>query len=631
MRCVAQSLLYSRESDAGSGNTGQPCLWLTSTASLFRLALSCTPVMDLPRSTDGVASKLTSLLWPPDFPPDARRTIELGRDTVADLDVEPVVQALAGHELSREPFVTKLLTNLCMDAGVIAYRAPIITNLLEEPELHDRLAELLVTLSPLVRERGGSLFGVEWTVTAILDRLRQLELYVEVALCLAEALDTPLLRAPGLRALQASIQALIETAEFETLRAEVLAQCARLDAVQSITIGVNLSLGLQPESATILSLDPEKIEGRGGLLQRLLGKDTGRRGITNLRGEPRTGLRAFFSPMTGDGRGHENELVQDLRRLLERVVAPVGEAIERFASVHTRDFVVLESELSFMLNGAALLERLRRAGLPVCRPEIAPTDARVTRLEESYNVGLALRMMATRPADAAGGDTGMVTNPVTCDEESGRVWILTGPNRGGKTTYARAIGLAHLLFQAGLYVPARSACMSPVDGIYTHFPNREGTTPGEGRLDEEAKRLAEIFREATPFSLVLLNEVLAGTSTLEALALARDAVRGLRLLGVRAIYVTHLHDLAKYAEEINATTTGDGVVGSLVAEVADVQEDGSMSHRRTFRIRPGPPLGLSYASEIAEQHGISYQQLLSLLESRGLIGERAQVVDDTGE
>jgi DNA mismatch repair ATPase MutS len=327
--------------------------------------------------------------------------------------------------------------------------------------------------------------------------------------------------------------------------------------------------------------------------------------------------------MVGDGRGHDNELVDDLRRLLERVMAPVSEAMGRYISVQTRALAALEAELSFLLNGVALIEQLRATGLPVCRPRLAPLEERISCFEGAYNVSLALRLLRKAGNQQGGGAAAIVTNRVAFDQSHGRIWILTGPNRGGKTTYARAVGLAHLLFQAGLYVPARDARMSPVDAVFTYFPSRESATPGEGRLDEEARALAEIFREATPYSLILLNEALAGTSTLEALALAHDAVRGLRLLGARTIYVTHLHELAGHVEEINQTTSGDATVGSLVAEVSDEGSDGRTGHRRTFRIRPGPPLGLSYASEIAEQHGISYPQLVRLLESRGLAIERS--------
>jgi DNA mismatch repair ATPase MutS len=140
-----------------------------------------------------------------------------------------------------------------------------------------------------------------------------------------------------------------------------------------------------------------------------------------------------------------------------------------------------------------------------------------------------------------------------------------------------------------------------------------------GRLDEEAARLAAIFQRATPRSLVLLNETLAGTAAHEAEALARDAVRGLRLLGARAVYVTHLHDLALAVDELNATTPGTSLVGSLVADAEDEEPSAAdPEHRRTFRIHPGIPRGRSYASDIARRYGISFAQLTRLLQERGI-------------
>src|SRR5207237_5196534 len=173
-----------------------------------------------------------------------------------------------------------------------------------------------------------------------------------------------------------------------------------------------------------------------------------------------------------------------------------------------------------------------------CQPEIASVDERLTELDDAYDPGLALRLLG------GAEDVGVVPNPVRFDATSARVWVLSGPNRSGKTTFTRALGLAHVLAQAGLHVPARSARLAPVDAIHTHFPSREAARPGMGRLDEEAERLAAIFQQATPHSLVLLNEALAGTSSFEALDLASGAVRGLRVLGSRAVYVTHLHELA---------------------------------------------------------------------------------------
>ena len=137
-----------------------------------------------------------------------------------------------------------------------------------------------------------------------------------------------------------------------------------------------------------------------------------------------------------------------------------------------------------------------------------------------------------------------------------------------------------------------------------------------GRLDEEAARLSAIFGQAGPDSLILLNEVLAGTNGIEGLALAQDVVRGLRLLGARAIYVTHLHDLASRVDEINTQTVGDARIGSLVSEI---ELDAAGKEVRTFRIRPGLPASSSYASAIAEQHGISFPQLAALFAERGVV------------
>jgi DNA mismatch repair protein MutS len=565
---------------------------------------------------------LPSLLWPEQRVGVTRGSTGLSGQAASDLDLQPLVQALSGRQADRIRFVAGVLAELPNDPTVIAYRADVLTNLLEDAELRARLEALLPLLSRLTRERQRAIFAAEWTVGGVVERLGDLEMYVDAALGLAAALDGPRLTAPALRALQAAVNASIETAEFAALRAELPRLREQLNEMQSITVGVNVSHDFRPESATILSIDREKIEGRSGLLGRLLGRAAAREGITRLRGSAGTNFRAFFPPMAPNVYGSENELVRDLQRLIDHVVTPVGEAIERYVSVQTRVFATLEAELSFLLNGVALVQRLHAAGLPTCRPDIAPREARVCSMRDAYNVSLALRTLEAAPPPGA---PAIVTNDVSFAGGDPTVWILTGPNRGGKTTYARAVGLAHLLAQAGLHVPARSACISPIDTLWTHFPTLETTTPGEGRLDDEAIRLGDIFRSATPHSLILLNEVLNGTSTLEALGLAHDAVRGLHLLGARAIYVTHLHELAARVDEINASTPGPGVVGSLVAEVDTAGDGDGHGHRRTFRIRPSPPLGISYASEIALQHGISYPQLVELLRDRGVVSQDEDV------
>jgi DNA mismatch repair protein MutS len=546
-----------------------------------------------------------SLLWPFGQAATPGRRPAMSGSVPADLELDDVVAVLVGDDPKRERFVESVLTELCSDGAVIRYRQGIVTDLLADEALCTRLQRLLSNLAALAVPRERDL-GKMAPFIQVATRAGELELHVGTAVGLLEALEGSAITSEALLRLRDYLRDITSAAEFQSLQAELPDLRRQLDRAQSFTIGINLTEELMPASAAILTVNSEKVAGRGMLLNRLFGEGSDR-ALTPLR------MGDAVSAGTP-----ENRLYRDLQHLLEEVAAPVTRALERYAAINAHGLSPLEPELAFFLNGVAMIRRLQRAGLPVCCPEPAPVDARVTVLSNAYHVSLALRMYRQKNVPAVDQPGGIITNPVTFDDEHARIWILTGPNRGGKTTFTQMVGLVHVLFQAGLYVPAAAAHISPVDAIYTHFPVPETTQLGMGRLDEEAKRLAGIFAAATSHSLILLNEVLAGTSAVEGLGLATDAVRGLRLLGARAIYATHLHDLAFGVDQINQTTPGTARAGSLVA---DVEAQGTVvgsHHRRTFRILPGLPRGVSYASEIAEQNGISFGQISELLQKRGV-------------
>lgn len=566
-----------------------------------------------------------SLLWPGGSRPATSGGHTLTPEAVADFQLAEIVHALAlavgdgrhGRRDRREQFARATLMALGSDPAVVAYRQDVVADLIADPALCQRLGQTLPGLDALAETASFDRYkpSSDGTMARLVGRLADLEVFVDAARRLADALAPAPLRSVALEGLRQEAHAITTTPTFQALEAELPVLRATLTQVKSVTVGINLTADLVPESATILAFSSERVEGRRGLLGRALGGQQDGRGISPLQRGSAASLK-----------GPPNDLVRDLDKLLQDSAAPVAEALERYASVSTAALARLGPELALVIGAVRLVERLARAGLPMCRPDILPLQQRAGELAGAYDLGLALRLHPPEGAEAPGG---VVTNAVTFDPARGQVWILTGPNRAGKTTYTRAVGQAHILFQAGLPVPATSARLSPVDAIYTHFPTVESARLGMGRLDEEAERLAEIFRRATPWSLILLNEALAGTSTLEAFGLARGAVRGLRLLGARAIYVTHLHELAAAVDEINATTPGSGTVASLVAEIEDEGkgegEEDSVVHgppqprRRSFRVRPGPPLGQSYASDIAEAHGISFPRLAQLLQDRGVV------------
>lgn len=197
---------------------------------------------------------------------------------------------------------------------------------------------------------------------------------------------------------------------------------------------------------------------------------------------------------------------------------------------------------------------------------------------------------------------------------------MTGPNSGGKTTYINALSQIQILSQAGMYVPGNSARISPVDNVYTHFSAEEKRDTDYGRLGEEAKRLSEIFKQATENSLVVLNESLASTSPEECLYMSHDILYGLKLLNVHAVFATHQHELASNLEEANRSYPGNGKFSSLVAgsERERSVSSGSVGDcfKRTYKVVQAPPIGTSYAKDIAESFGISHEQIKRLLSNR---------------
>jgi DNA mismatch repair ATPase MutS len=292
-------------------------------------------------------------------------------------------------------------------------------------------------------------------------------------------------------------------------------------------------------------------------------------------------------------------LFQDLDRLLTQIAQPIARVLDKYGRTGSNALAHLEYELAFFAAAAQMILKAQAAGINFCVPEVAASDERLTEISGLANIALVL----TQPDRVVPSDANF--------DDEGRIAILTGPNSGGKTTYLRSIGLAQVLFQAGLLLPAKAARLSPIDKLFTHFPALE--TRQEGRLAEEAARLRKVFQEATAHSLVLMNETFSSTSSGEAIFLAQDVLCGLRAIGVRAIFATHLIELAGKIDPIEDTVAGDSALFSLVAGMT-LGANGEETP--TYHITRGQPQGQSYAREIARRHGISLEQILANREEK---------------
>jgi hypothetical protein len=541
-----------------------------------------------------------SLLRPPDSP--SQSPTHAGAPNEFDLGLSSIIRAL-DIDGRNSRFIGDVIAELTPHPDTIRYRQDVLDDLLRLPELAARLHTLLPHLRDLGDFGAGQRWGDSTPLLQVGSRLAELENYVRCVEELGTALDevAETLRSAGLQALRDMLRVIRADHEYAQLAAELPDLRASIDQAGSITLGINLSPQLTPESATIVSINPGRFAGKGTLLDRLLGD---RAAADAVRG-----ITALYKADAGKPHTPEHELFRDMNRLLERVAGPVAASVERYRCVQASGLAAVAPELAFFVGAARLIDELQAAGLAMCRPEIAPQEARICSINANYSLDLALRLRYSGPDTWA---QAVVTNNVCLDHDAS-ICILTGPNSGGKTTYIRAVGQAQALFQAGLYIPGRSARMSSVKGIFTHFAAAERLDVGGGRLAEELERMQRMFAAACPNSLILLNEPFASTDHIAARAIARDLLQGLSLLNARTIFVTHLHELVE-----DALTAQHGVV-SMVAVAAPQSNNGHDQLVPTYKIQRGLPQVVGYATELARRYGLSGDQLEKSLRERGIV------------
>ena len=298
------------------------------------------------------------------------------------------------------------------------------------------------------------------------------------------------------------------------------------------------------------------------------------------------------SSLTG-GDPFSAAMEKSVSNILKKIVKDIRDVLRKYVDISGYSLTSISPELIFYIRWASLIRKIQNLNLPICKPQVLPTSQRVLQTDGLYNLKLAIKAVN-------GEDIDIVTNSLDFNEEH-RIYIMTGPNRGGKTTFTQAIGLMYLLAQHGIFVPASEFWFSPCDTIYTHFPADENKTVDLGRLGEESVRLSEIMQNSTENTLVLMNETLATTNVEEGVYLARDIVRFMCYIGVRAIYNTHMHDLARNLEAFNS----DPEIHSRVESIVTGIENG----RRSFHVQVLPPQNASYARDIAIKYGITFEQL----------------------
>lgn len=234
-------------------------------------------------------------------------------------------------------------------------------------------------------------------------------------------------------------------------------------------------------------------------------------------------------------------------------------------------FQALKTELAFYIGCLNLNKKLNELNVPICFPE--PATSKKLSCSELYDINLALS-----------SGKKIVGNNLAANEKD--LIIITGANNGGKSTFLRSIGIAQLMMQCGMFVPAKNYSAEIRDSIVTHFKREEDIEMGSGKLDEELKRMSEIIDRINTRAMFLFNESFSATNEREGSEIARQITTALIESGIKVVFVTHQYEFANNFYEKK--------MPNALFLLAERLEDGT----RTFKIKEGPPKQTSYGEDL---------------------------------
>ncbi|MBR4994113.1 MAG: DNA mismatch repair protein [Lachnospiraceae bacterium] len=552
------------------------------------------------------------------FPNQELNFRKLSDETIHDIGMDSIINKLTKKE-NEQTYIRNVMRMLTDDVDNAIYRCDIFDDIYRNKEMREKLMELLDRIN-FLRDYGSYKHDHDHDPSTwdLMHRLEEINDYIECIDAIHKCLDGADIHSKGLIDLRNYVASLYNDNGFGELKKDIKALRADTSCLKSVTVGINLNERFEACGIGIISINNKPFT-KSTLVSHFMDKVSGKDNIHDgtdwnedykfdefTAKSPNAAktpiVMPAFSPLAlmslrniseadDQGRSITNYMDSLTDRLLSQTVRHLRDVLGRYTTLTITDITDLMPEFTYYIRWVEFIESQTGKGFKFCKSEPEQNDISMDATGV-YNIKL-LESSELKSAD-------VVTNKLDFSREH-CFYILTGANRGGKTTITQAIGQLFFMAQGGIYVPGTSFKFTPVDAIYTHFPADEDKTLDLGRLGEECKRFKEIYEQATEKSLLLLNETFSTTSFEEGYYIAKDCEKAILEKGVRTIYNTHMHKLAFEVDELNAASPRSKAASLIVR----TDEGG----KRSYEVEIAPPEGMSYANDIAKKYGVTYEML----------------------